>query len=107
MLWPRSKPDRSKTSSAIPDFWKTLNIFWNKDQVNKWKNKIFPDGVGVGVESCFNLISLSPSAHEMWNKGLFALKPLKLSRNQKTLTVQFFWQIPANYKIDSKVDLLT
>jgi hypothetical protein len=104
-LQPRPKPDRSKSSSAFPEFWKTLNIFWNKDQVNKWKNKIFPNG--VGVESCFNLISLSASAHVMWNKGLFALKPLKLSRNQKTLTVQFFWQVPANYEIDSTVDLLT
>jgi len=105
MLQPRPKPDRSKWSSVIPDFWEALSIFWDKGQVNKWKNKIFPSG--VGIESCFNLISLSSSAHEMWNKGLFALKPLKLSRDRKTLTVQFFWQVPGGYKIDSKVDLLT
>ena|SRR2546423_7297033 len=105
MLQPRPKFDRNKVSSAIPDFWRSLSVFWGKDQINKWKNTIFPNGVGVG--SCFNLISLSSLAHEMWNKGLFALKPLNLSRNRKTLTVQFFWQVPGNYKIDSEVDLLT
>jgi hypothetical protein len=43
----------------------------------------------------------------MWNRGLFALKPLKLSHDRKTLTVQFFWQVLSNYEIDSEVDLLT
>jgi hypothetical protein len=92
-------------SSAVPDFWRSLTIFWGKDQINKSKNTIFPDG--VGVERCFNLISLSSEAHDMWNRGLFAFKPLKLSRDRKTLTVQFFWQVPGKYEIDSEVDLLT
>ena len=39
--------------------------------------------------------------------GLFALKPLKLSRDQKKLTVQFFWQVPGNHDIESQIDLLT
>jgi hypothetical protein len=99
MLQPRPKFDRNKASSTIPDFWESLSIFWDEGQVNKWK--------GTGIESCFNLISLTDSAHTMWNKGLFALKPLKLSRDRKTLSVQFFWQVPNNYKIDSKIDLLT
>jgi len=43
----------------------------------------------------------------MWNRGLFALKPLKLSRDRKKLTVQFFWQTPGNYKINDRIDLLT
>jgi hypothetical protein len=105
MLQPRPKFDRNKMSSAVPDFWRSLTIFWGKDQINKWKNTIFPDG--VGVERCFNLISLSSEAHDMWNRGLFAFKPLKLSRDRKTLTVQFFWQVPGKYEIDSEVDLLT
>jgi hypothetical protein len=50
---------------------------------------------------------LSPTAYDIWNKGLFALKPLKLSPDRKTLTVQFFWQVPGNYKFSSKIDLLT
>ena len=105
MLQPRLKPDRKKASSTMPDFWRYLAVFWGKDQINTWKNTIFPDG--VGVESCFNLISLSSMAHDMWTKGLFALKPLKLSRDRKKLIVQFFWQVPGNYELDSEVDLLT
>jgi hypothetical protein len=107
MLQPPPKPDRNKMSTGIPDFWKQLGLFWDEDRINKWKNTIFPDSQNLGVERCFNLISLSPDAHDMWNKGLFALKPLELSRDRKTLTVQFFWQIPSNYKFDSEVDLLT
>src|SRR4051794_37310728 len=61
----------------------------------------------VGVERCFNLISLSPNAHDMWNRGLFALKPLELSPDRKKLIVQFFWQVPGGYKINSRIDLLT
>jgi hypothetical protein len=105
MLQPRPKPDRNKLSIGIPDFWQSLTVFWSEDQINKWKNTIFPDG--VGVESCFNLISLSPDAHDMWNRGSFALKPLKLSRDRKKLTVQFFWQISGKHEIGSEVDLLT
>jgi hypothetical protein len=43
----------------------------------------------------------------MWNRGLFALKPLELSRDRKKLTVQFFWQVPGNYEMGSRIDLLT
>src|SRR2546423_2156787 len=109
MLKPRAESGQGKKSDIIPDFWKLLRIFWAKDQVEKWKSKIFPDSQNpnVGVESCFNLISLSPTAHEMWNKGLFALKPLKLSRDRKTLTVQFFWQVPGNHDHETPIDLLT
>jgi hypothetical protein len=108
MLHPRPKPDRNKISNAIPEFWQSLRVFWDEDRVNKWKSTIFPDSQNpdVGVETCFNLISLSPDAHEMWNRGVFALKPLKRSRDRKTLTVQFFWQVPGNYEIANKIDLL-
>jgi hypothetical protein len=43
----------------------------------------------------------------MWTKELFALKPLKLSYDRKKLTVQFFWQVPGNYDLRSRIDLLT
>ena len=43
----------------------------------------------------------------MWTKGLFALKPLEFSWDRKELTVQFFWQVPGNYDIGSRIDLLT
>jgi hypothetical protein len=109
MLHPRPKPDRNKISNAIPEFWQSLRVFWDEDRVNKWKSTIFPDSQNpdVGVETCFNLISLSHTEHDMWTRGLFALKPLKRSRDRKKLTVQFFWQVPGNYDVDSRINLLT
>jgi len=44
--------------------------------------------------------------HTLWNDGTFALKPLELSANRMELTVQFFWQLSANFKVGDRVDLL-
>jgi len=105
MLNPRPKVP-NKSSNVIPDFWRSLSIFWNQDRIEKWKTTIFR-GSGNGVERCFNLISLALHAHDMWNRGVFALKPLELSSDRKRLTIQFFWQVPGNYNVDSRIDLLT
>jgi HNH endonuclease len=99
MLNPNPKSGQRKTSDMIPDFWKLLRLFWDKGRVEKWRRSIYPNSQ--------NLISLSPTAHARWTKGLFALKPLKLSRNRKKLTVQFFWQVPGNYDVRGRIDLLT
>jgi hypothetical protein len=109
MLKPPAESDRLKSSDMIPKFWNLLHLFWDEDRVEKWRSTIFPNSQNpnVGVERCFNLISLSPTAYDMWNRGVFALKPLKRSHNRKELTVQFFWQVPGNYDIESRVDLLT
>jgi hypothetical protein len=106
MLNPRPESDEAKFSDMIPKFWDLLHLFWDADRVEKWRNTKSqnPD---VGIERCFNLISLASDAHNMWNKGLFALKPLELSPDHKKLTVQFFWQVPGGYKINDKIDLLT
>ena len=109
MLDPRAKSGTSKISSMIPDFWQPLRIFWDEDRIKKWRTAIFPDpqNPDIGVEGCFNLISFDPTTHVKWTKGLFALKPLKLSRNHKKLTVQFFWQVPGNYDNKNRISLLT
>ncbi|KIW99820.1 uncharacterized protein Z518_10748 [Rhinocladiella mackenziei CBS 650.93] len=109
VLDPRPRAGRNKTSNAIPGFWQSSRVFWDKDRVNKWKNTVFPDSENpeIGIEPCFNLISLSPDAHDMWNRGVFALKPLNLSHDRKKLTVQFFWHVPGKYDIGSQIDLLT
>jgi hypothetical protein len=39
--------------------------------------------------------------------GLFALKPLDLSRDKKELKVQFFWQPCYSHNFTDKIDLLT
>ena len=92
---------------AQTSFWWLLNVFWDKDRVAEWRNRIFPNPnhPDTGVEACFNLICLDPSAHRMWNKGFFALKPLILA-NDKKLTVQFFWQPQYSHGNKDPVDLL-
>src|SRR3954463_5351148 len=109
MLKPCANSGPTKISDMMPKFWNLLRLFWDKDRVEKWRSTIFPDSQNpnVGVERCFNHIFLCPNAHDMWNRGVFALKPLKLSRSQKKLTVQFFWQVPGNHDMESRVDLLT
>ena len=98
-----------KTPDLVPKFWSLLYLFWGEDQVNKWRRKIFPNSEypNTGVDETFNLICLTATAHEMWNQGQFALKPLELSSDNKELTVQFYWQIPNKYQPESRIDLLT
>ena len=94
--------------AAPSDFWRFLKFFWTNDHIDKWRNKIFPDPQhpDTGVDSCFNLICLTGTAHKYWNNGHFALKPLKLSEDEKELTIQFFWQPQYNHKLTDGVDLL-
>src|SRR5579871_5836403 len=96
-------------SSMTPSFWGLLRVFWQRDHVKRWEKAIFPnpETPNTGVESCFNLICLAAHAHIMWNKGLFALKPLELSPDKKEFKVQFFWQPRYSHKIQDKIDLLT
>ncbi|KIX02871.1 uncharacterized protein Z518_08814 [Rhinocladiella mackenziei CBS 650.93] len=97
------KGDQTQASRMIPDFWQLLCLFWDEDRVNKWKETIFLGSQNPNTD----LISLDAGVHMKWTKGLFALKPLRLSSDRRQLTVQFFWQVPGDYNIDSRVDLPT
>ncbi|KIX05160.1 uncharacterized protein Z518_06032 [Rhinocladiella mackenziei CBS 650.93] len=109
MLNSLPKEDQPQAMRVAPSFWNLLGIFWDEDRVNRWKKTIFPDSQNPnrGVDRCFNLICLNGDVRMKWTKGMFALKPLGLSSDQKQLTVQFFWQVLGNYNIKSRVDLLT
>jgi hypothetical protein len=74
-------------------FWDMLGAFWPVEKVATWEAKLFPQGIGEkGQEEVYNLISLAPTVHAIWGKGLFALKPISESNDKKTLIVQFLWQ---------------
>lgn len=75
------------------EFWDHLRLFWPKEKVATWEAKLFPRGIHEqGQEEVYNLISLSPTIHTIWGRGLFALKAISESDDKKTLIVQFFWQ---------------
>jgi hypothetical protein len=70
-----------------------LRNFWPEEKITTWEAAIFPDGPGeCGLETARNMITLSADAHILWNKGAFALKPISVSEDNTTLTIQFFWQ---------------
>ncbi len=88
------------------NFWKNLKLFWSADRIQNWRNAIFPDqnNPNKGVETCYNLICLSPDAHAGWTRAYFALKPIKLSEDKKRLDMEFHWLPKYNR---SEMDILT
>ncbi|OKL59740.1 hypothetical protein UA08_05238 [Talaromyces atroroseus] len=80
-----SRPDDTFRTS----FWALLGTFWSERRLQSWKQAVFPNG-GYD-ELCYNMISLSPSAHRYYGKAYFVLKPISLSDDQKRFVVQFFW----------------
>jgi hypothetical protein len=107
-IYPYSRLKSPSTVGPIPsDFWKTLRRFWSDDRIQKWRNVIFPDqkNPDKGVETCYNLICLSPDAHGYWTKAYFALKPIQLSDDKQRLDVEFHWLPQYNYS--PHIDILT
>jgi HNH endonuclease len=77
------------------NFWEHLKNFWPEEKVTTWEAEIFLSGVNeIGVDRIYNLITLASYVHSAWNRGAFALKPVFVSNDNTTLTVQFFWQKP-------------
>ncbi|EAW18426.1 HNH endonuclease signature motif containing protein [Aspergillus fischeri NRRL 181] len=74
-------------------FWDTLSMLWPPSTIEEWKADVFG---GSNTELCSNRITLSANAHVYWGKGLFALKPVSMSEDKKTLQLEFHWlrQVP-------------
>ncbi|KAN0070975.1 hypothetical protein V8E54_011140 [Elaphomyces granulatus] len=91
-----------------PTFWGLLRVFWSAGRVQEWRDEIHrdPQNPGTGTEGCFNLLCLAQHAHDWWNRGIFALKPVDRSEDRTTLTCQFFWQPQYSHTRKSNVDLL-
>jgi hypothetical protein len=72
-----------------PTFWDALKMLWKKDRITAWQNAIF--STRKRTEIVQNLVSLSPTLHTLWGSGDFALKPIQLSDDRKTLDLEFHW----------------
>jgi hypothetical protein len=78
-------------------FWDLLKNFWPEEKIAGWEAELFPRGIHeMGIERVYNLITLSKTAHDYWNRGAFALKPISMSKDNTTLKVKFFWQRKQN-----------
>ncbi|PYH95959.1 hypothetical protein BO71DRAFT_482503 [Aspergillus ellipticus CBS 707.79] len=97
-IFPRSLGRKGR--EGFNDFWTVLQSFWTPQQVETWKEKVLgPDG----VEACSNLMCLVNIAHKLWEKALFALKPLSLSEDKKQLKIQFYWLPMNKYRLKMPV----
>jgi hypothetical protein len=76
-------------------FWLNLRNFWPPEKVEIWMKELFTasdTGDEMGAEKLQNLICMHTTAHEYWNDGYFALKPVSMSDDKKILKLKFFWQ---------------
>ncbi|KAH8802458.1 hypothetical protein F5884DRAFT_471821 [Xylogone sp. PMI_703] len=78
-------------------FWNTLKIYFPDEKINSWRSAVQRNRGRYG-ETTSNLLCLNPLAHSLWSVGAFALKPMSISEDMKTLNLQFFWQ--AEYSED-------
>ena len=104
-IYPYSLPDQSSAKEF--KFWDILEGFWSEERIQRWREKIFPDQncPDQGSETCQNLICLSHDAHAYWGRAYFALKPIQLSDDEKTLDVEFHWLPQRGYS--AGVDVTT
>ena len=99
------KTDEQDLRCKSGPFWDSLGAFWTPEHVQNWKRSIFTDPCKPNaIESCNNLITIGLDVQFYWERGRFALKPIRLSDDRKELEVQLFWQ--PIHKHDEGVDLL-
>lgn len=82
--------------------------FFTEERLDSWRAEMFRDSADPTKlsDGCHNLISLSPDAHSYWERALFALRPVSLSDDEKTLTVELYWQKKPSHGRFDTVDLL-
>lgn len=78
--------------SSNTGVWNVLRQFWSADKITAWEKEV---GGARGTETLANRISLASNVHRYWGLAMFALKPLDVSEDKKTLRAEFYW-LPSN-----------
>lgn len=75
--------------NSIPESWKLLSFFFDKKHLTKWRTEIFrdPGQPSKTSDGCFNMMCLGYSASALWQRGLFALRPVRVSDGGTEMTV--------------------
>lgn len=89
--------DNEQQPGKRAEFWWALGLFWDKDWLEKALGVVSnQDNVHnlalSGYETIRNTVSLTNSAHALWNKGHFALKPELPSADGTSMSLRIFWQ---------------
>lgn len=103
-------PPKKTTSldNSIPGFWKLLEFFFEAERLDTWRRALFTDPADPNKlsDGCHNNICMSSWAHDLWTRGIFALRPVEVSHDCTAIRVEFYWQPrPTHGRFDS-VDLL-
>ncbi|KAF7125444.1 hypothetical protein CNMCM5793_001622 [Aspergillus hiratsukae] len=100
-LLKKKKP--TDLTRSIPDMWTMLSLFFDNDDVIKWKNAVSPNLSEPTDSIPQNLICLSSSVQEDWAEGYCAFKPLRES--ERELECEFHWLPREGHGPTDNVDL--
>ena len=68
--------------------WQLLSLFWPDRDVLAWKAALSTAG---GTEIFENLLTLAPTVHMCWDSCEFALKPIQMAPDNRSMEVKFYW----------------
>ncbi|RAL04463.1 HNH endonuclease signature motif containing protein [Aspergillus ibericus CBS 121593] len=84
----------SKPKSERESFWRLLGCFWTSETIAKWKESIIHSediDIPPNSEAPQNVLCLSTIVHVLWASARLAFEPVKLSEDQTSLTMRFWW----------------
>ncbi|KAI5301253.1 hypothetical protein KEM55_007950 [Ascosphaera atra] len=95
----------TSNSGASDDLniWSALRDFWNKEKLQSRERAIFGDN-GTYRDTCRNLLSLSLDAHGYHSRAWFALRPLNVSEDERSMVVEFHWLEKHEYTTTMRLD---
>lgn len=70
------------------NFWAYLKIFWPKEVVDAWHASLSRPSRTEALE---NILTMSSTVHSAWDANLFALKPVSVSPDQRSIDLEFHW----------------
>ncbi|PGH01051.1 hypothetical protein AJ79_08020 [Helicocarpus griseus UAMH5409] len=82
--------------------WNVLKLFWTESRVRAWHNAITGPS---GTEMVENLLCFAPHVHAYHGRAFFALQPLRISDDRKSMTLVFHW-MPHIQNLSRKAKLL-
>ncbi|RAH85150.1 hypothetical protein BO86DRAFT_440546 [Aspergillus japonicus CBS 114.51] len=82
------RPAGASNAGSRATLWEALGVFWGEPRVAGWRQAVF--GCGC-ANKLGNTMLLRDDVSQAWASLHFALRPVELSRDFKSLSVQFFW----------------
>ena len=100
---------KTNFARSYPPFWDMLSFFWAPERIEMWHRQVFRDRSDPTkqFDSIRNMMCMSPTAHELWNRGSFVLKPVEINANETEMEVEFFWQAASASTMDDVLPVTT